>query len=657
MYDNSNTQWFSQTLMTYKDKSYATEGYLRVSLSTNTEDFKFFNPPTINISITNNYQKSINLNIQNAKDLIRAFKSILSQLNGNELNLQRKYQKDTVLHFTFKVDPNNDNRIVVIEIRNNESDFTKIIIPLESVFEAFASCIREFTEQYMAICSQLFIQSIQSESVNIIRNLPNLVKGISSQIVSQIPADDIISDSRAPEVEEEKVAQTQATIADLDKFLGADMENIEVPEIEKVAEETEVLAEVNSLFVEYFINKDLSNLESAMTNYFMSPSPLLAIAADIKSGIGGKLKDENFTTLPGINDDDLKSLVYMSKMFPTLTYQNHLTSSAAMPATTPVLKYNPPTFSDDNLDIAYDLFLFNLYIRTTRRRLENKISDAIENKALFYIQLRCFTDPFVFSFIDKIDKTKLSSIILRRYKYYNSLGVFDSYKDLLEKNRCPEITEQDLMSVVEEAIEKVVGKSPYISELHKNIQDQNSFRVKSKNQFSLEQITNEILPLEIAEKTGKDIKNDDFINELKQKYQISDEIIELFRGKVKKEKTKKKAAPAKEPTSNLERLVRTQFIDEVPEQYRESFLKYVLELGDQKFDLNNTEFPIDEFGDNIVKALYLWDPENDPVVAKNYKQFFLKVEQELMERELILAKVKTAPEKEKSGSEWEFLAE
>jgi len=659
MYDNSNTQWFSQTLMTYKDKAYATNGYLRLALSTNTEDFKFFNPPTINISIQNNYQKSINLNIQNARDLLRAFKSILSQLNGNELNLQRKYQKDIVIHFSFKTDPNNNIRIVVIEIKNNETDFTKIVVPLESVFESFAACIREFTENYMTICSNLFIQSIQSESVNIIRNLPNLVKGISSQIVSQIPAEVEDPDSRAPEVEEETVAKTAATIEDLDKFLGEDMGNIDVPEIEKVATETEKVTQVESLLVKHYLDGDLKNLETSVSNYFMTPSPLLAMAEDIKKKLKNEIADEDFTILPGVTEDDLKSMVYLSKLAPSIIYQNYLNASVPIPASTPVLKYEPKMYLSHNMDIAYDLFLFNLYIRTARRRLENKIEDAIANKALFNIQLRSFTDPFVFSFIDRSDKTQLSSIILTRYKYYDSIGVFDSYKELLKSSSLPYIDASDIASVVDEAVDKVVGKSPFISDLHANMEVQNHLRVPAKNTFSLEQIINEILPLEIAEKTGKDIKNDDVITQLRQNHEISDDIVKMFRTGVKKNKVQKKQTTVV-TTSNLERLIRTQFIDEVPEQHRDNFMKYILELGNNKFDMENTTFPVDEFGDNVVKALYLWDPENDPIVAKNYKQFFLKVEQELMERDLIIAKVKSTETKIETVSDdgsWDFLSD
>jgi hypothetical protein len=430
------------------------------------------------------------------------------------------------------------------------------------------------------------------------------------------------------------------------------MENIDIPEIEKVANETEKVTETESVLVKYYMDGDLKNLETSVRNYFMTPAPLLSLTEDIKNKVKHVIKDENFTLMPGVTDNDLKSLVYISTLSPSIIYQNNLNILMPVPATTPVLKYDVKDFTDDNLNIAYDLFLFNLYIRNTRRNLENKIEDVIENRALFNIQLRSFTDPIVFTFIDKVDKTKLSSIILSRYKYFDSIGVFDFYKDLLKTNNCPEITESDILSVVDEAVEKVVGKSPYIDILHTNMEDPNKLRVSAKNDLSLEQIINEVLPLEIAEKTGKNLKNEQIINQIKETHNISDEIIELFLNDKKKKTTKKETTKV---TSNLERLIRTQFIDEVPEQYRVTFMKNILELGNNKFDLENAQFPIDEFGDNVIKALYLWDPENDPIVSKNYKKYFLKVEQELMERDLILAKIKIKEaESNADGGGWDF---
>ena len=103
---SENTKWFSQTLLTFKDKVYATDSYLRVAMSTNTEDYKFFNPPMFNISISNanNFQKTTNLNIQNCEDLIESFEKALQQLNGNDSVVEKHYNKKAKLYFNFGVD-------------------------------------------------------------------------------------------------------------------------------------------------------------------------------------------------------------------------------------------------------------------------------------------------------------------------------------------------------------------------------------------------------------------------------------------------------------------------------------------------------------------------------------------------------------------------
>jgi hypothetical protein len=654
MYD-SNTQWFSQALFTYKDKIYATEGYLRISISTNSsEELNYFNPPVINISITNNYQKSINLNIQSAKDLIKAFKLILPQINGKELSIQRKYQKDTVLHFTFKLD-SDEQRVVVIEIRNNESDFTKIVVPLEGVFETFASCIREFTENYMTMCTQLLIQSIQSRNTQVIQQLPALIKGISSQIISSDSRGSIESpDSRAPEREEKGFAtETESIINDFDKFLDENIDKVVIPEIER-AEGTEKksVMKVDSIFVERYLQKNLSNLESTMVNCFMSDSPFVNFIDDIKSKIMPYVKDENFSLLPDITDHDFKSFVYISKLMCSMTYHDHVNLGQPIPSSAPVFKYAPSNFDPLNLEIAYDLFLFNLYIRTVRRRLENVISDPMRSKALFYMQMRCYTDPLVFSFIEKVDNTKLASIISNRYEYYDSIGVFDEYKVLLEEINAPDVKKSDIQSVVQEAVDKIIGKGYKINEIHENMYQQNFVKLESKNNYNLEQIINEILPLEISEKSGKSLKDDSVIEELRINHNISDEILSIFvkeKKKVKKEKV--------EHGNNLLRVIKSQFIKEVPEQYRDDFIKYLSEFDNKKFDINDKTFPIEEFGDNVIKALYLWDPEKDDIIKKSYKEFFLKVENELMERDLILSKIKIKEETDvpKESSDWDFI--
>ena len=150
MYNGDDTKWFSQTLLTHKDKFYGTEGYLRISISTNTEDHKFFNPPLFNISISNNYQKSYNLNYHNASDLLNTLRLLQKQMNGDKSELQRKYQKNMTLYIQFFVEGNNNDSVVDIRLLTSETDFTKIIIPI-NIFTTFGKCLNYDVESYFDI--------------------------------------------------------------------------------------------------------------------------------------------------------------------------------------------------------------------------------------------------------------------------------------------------------------------------------------------------------------------------------------------------------------------------------------------------------------------------------------------------------------------------
>ncbi len=642
--DRENTKWFSQTLMTHKDKLYGTDGYLQISISTNTNDYKYFNQPLFNISVSNNYQKSYNLNYHNASDLLKTLQTVKTQMNGEKAEVQRKYQKNMMLYIQFFVESNNNDSVVDIRLFSNETDFTKIIISIE-IFSTFVRCLRHFVDNYFNICTELLKQSIQSEVVQTIHQLPSLIKGISSQIVSQ----DIILDSAAPEPAVEKVAQTQTTIEDLDDFLGGEeMDNIMVPELDE--EKKPSVIEVDSLFVKHLLKNDLSNLENMMNNHMMNPDPLISFSLEVQKKLGPEMIGD-FTLFPDINDDDLKSLVYMSKLYYSIAHMNHFTKNTPLPNSMPVFKYNPKKSRPENIEIAYDLFLFNLYIRTVRGRLEGKSRDASQNKALFHIQLRCFTDPFVFSFIGQVENQNLESVIYNRYKYYDSIGVFDKYKDLLKVMNCPEVQDHNISSSVVEAIDKVIGKSLNINTLHSKAEVSNNLRLTSKNNFNLEQIINEIIPLEVAEKLGKDIKDEEVLKEINRNTPISDEILNFFI----KGKTKVKVKKESGFSNNLERVVNF-FSNEIPDQYKEEFLKCVKKLEVDKFDLKTDVFPLDEFGENIIRSLYLWDPKGDPQITKSYKYYQSKIEDELMEKDLILAKVKSEGTTEPESNEWDVLS-
>jgi len=635
--EQENFNWFSQNLLTHKDKFYGTDGYLRISIGTGTGDFRNFNSPSFGIAISNQFNKSYNLTYSNAIDLLQTLKEVKSQTNSNNSEIQRKYKKDLTLYIRLFVESNNNDSVVEIRIITSETDFTKVIIPI-SVFSIFAKCLKHYIDSYFNICSNLLVQSISTESRDIIQQLPHLIKGVSSQIITteHVPQNTIsdnseantISESGAPK--EEAVQATQASIEDLDKFLGDNLENITLDEVEEKVEKKEPVLEIDSPFTEKVIKNDLSNLENMLNNHSLNDNPIITFSNEIKIPLD-PYTSEDFHPLKEIKEDDLKSLSYLSKLFYRIAYQSYLDKNVPFPSAMPTFRFDVKKNYYDNENIAFDLLLFSLFIKLVRGRLQNKITDQIKNNSLFYIQLRCLTDPLIYSYIK--DTNELKSVIINRYRYYSEIGVFDKYLKNLEDTGCSEIQEQEIESLVSDVIDKIINKSLTIDKLHEAMIPKNKLRLPTKNDFSLEQITNELIPMEVHEKMGVDVLDETFLENINKQIPISEKVIDLFNHEVK---VKKESKVKQKFKNNLERIV-NYYSSDVPKQHQDSFKDFIRNNDNKAIDLKTIGFPLDEFGDDVVKALYLWKPESEPELTKSYKKFQLAIENEIMDKKLILA--------------------
>ena len=612
---NEDKKWFSQTLLYYEDHLYQTDGKLRVAISTNSSDDKNFNPPAFNISVSHNYQKSCNLNIQQATDLVMAINKA-KQANFQDIEILRRISKNLEMSITFKTDANN---YIVTELilRSSSTDFTKIIIPMD-LFMILGKRLINFVNNFDQLCYKLLMQNINGEYGEIMRQLPGMIRGISSQI---IPGQ--ISDSGAVDHEHpDEDVPAAATIEELDTFLGPDLGNIKVPEIEddKIKPDKETFSEAKSDFVEKILENDLYNLENILVNIEGDVSPVNVLNQYLIDNIG-----KDMTYLPGLEGDQLKSTMYISKLLCSLITGAHIKFENPIPTSTPILKYKitkDDVIKDENLDLAYDLLLFFAYVRNVRNRMSDKGSDFIVNRANFYLQMRCFMDVFCFTFLEKTDKSQLRSIIGNRFKYYDSIGVFDYYKDKLKTLNCADVTVMDIDTFVDEACDKIIGKGLFITDQHDKMVETNSFRIPSRNNFTLEQITNEVIPLEVDEKMGLDITGKEVSTEVKNWFS--------------KKSTPDVKKTTKVKTTNIMRFA-THFRNEIPEQHREKFLEWLKSLGDNDFVFKDCPFPLAEFGGNIIKGLYLWKPFEEIKLLQNYKYFWSQFEGCLLDKSHILA--------------------
>lgn len=610
MYEDE-VQWFSTPLVTYKDTKFGTDGYLRISLSTNTKDFKNFNPPMLNISIGQTYQKACNLNIISAKDLVEALVEFSKAHEDTKPQIRRKISSSIELHIS------RNPEVIIFQLFSNETDHTQVgmdFSTLSAIFHVFKAHV----SKYYDTCVGLLMKSIDSEY----RQIPGMIRGMPAQILSSNNLDSGAPDANAPDPQ--KVKETEMTIENLDEFLGGEnMDNVKVNELE--SDKPKPIKEIDSKFVKNFLKNDLRNLETILNNTSNFEEIGLKIMQD------GRYNIEGFFMLPGISDEEIKSLSYISQILVNTIERSYVEFDSPIPSFTPILKYKVKDFMDENLELAYDLLLFSGYVRNLRRRLEDKIGDARENKALFHLKFRCFLDPYYFSFLEKSDRTQLSSIIVNRFKYYNSIGVFDEYKNILRSNNCPDINYQDISTFVDEVCDKVVGKGLFILDQHDKLMSQNNVKIGSNSNFTKEQIINEIVPLEVAEKLGKELTSIEG---------ISDEVKNFFksRGKVSAEKQTTQI----EKANHLVRVVGTLKKD-IPERFREEFQEWIKEFKNKNFVFDD-KYPYAEFGDELIKALYIWKPENDPQIANSLKHFQTLIKNEVMEKQYILALDDKKPE-------------
>jgi len=642
MYNQDTTYWYSQLLLNYIDKDYQTDGQLRLSVSTNTKDYVSFNPVSLSISITDTVQnrsKSTVLNIQNATDLFYSVKDFTTATIP--FQVLKKYNKGQDLVFDFIKDIRTSESIVRLSIRNNDSDFTKVIVSY-FMFGVFVQRLKDFIEKYTLNCINLPNTFLLSEIFNFIKTSVFSFKEksfIQSQAVQQEP--------QTPDV-----AQTASTIEDLDKFIGgSEMTKVNVPELkefsmDKPVEERSIM-KVDSVFVNKFLFNDLSTLESELEACKIQKNGIEYFLSRIQPLFDFKLLD--------IGEKEYKSLIYTVQVLSQSIIRSYIERGISFPPSIPIIKchlLNPP--SQKYLELACDLLVFNAYIRSYRKRLESSITDAMMNGSMFYLLFRCFTDVFCFSVLDKQDPNVLSSLILKNFRYYKSIDVFKKYDLKLEEYGAQPITETEIVGFIEEIGSKVLNKSPYLLQLHDALYTNESLKLDINIDFSLEQIINEVVPLEVAFKLGYDITTLDF-------YKIcSDKIVQVFITK-----TKQKEAKKEEPTNNLFRLAK-QYHHEVPEKYKQLFFELISKL-ETPFDFNDTRFPLEEFGENIVKVLYCWNPESDPKVKTNYKHYFEIFENEIMTKDLILSKKKIVkiedippweePKKEevKETSDWDKI--
>lgn len=648
--------YFNQNLIYHKDKIYNSGGSLEISICSSTTDYKTFSPPTLHIAVIgeNNLRRICSLNYSDATDLFISFKDILSEINNIYLTarnnvLLKKYQFDRSLKFEFVNVQSMNERVVIISVIHSSSDFTKVIVPYV-VFASFAiGVLKYFVSDYVKISFDFTSRNLLTQLLEVNNMIKNGIQVLPTNLIeNKSITKEEFEDKILSEEAKSFSNKTELTLDEFDKFLGKDMENIKVPDLDKIPitnEKPSKNLEINSPLITKTLSNDLSILESMLIASSTRKDTLTSIFEGFRRSMN---LDNSFSFLPGISEKDNKSFLYISKLTHDLYISLYLNKNNSIPSGFPILKYQPNTSSEIDvfhLNLCYDLLLIFGFIKIFRSRMESRESDINKNGALFYLNLRTFLDPIVYSFLETGNSKIIFNLICTNFEKYSQVGFFNYYQNILKENNFSEITVNDIREFCNELNTKVFTNgvlSKNINIKHDELFKSGFLKIKSDNNLSLEQIINELIPMEILEKNGVDLREGtESLNNILLNLKISKEVLNIFHKQETNDNGKKKE-------SNLLKTVKF-FKDEIPERFRNDFLEYIENLKNENYDFKNGKFESEELGENIIKTLYVWnitDKKDEPLTT-----FRAKLEECLLSKDLIII---TDSKEESKNDEWDL---
>jgi len=686
-------KWINQSLYSYKDKQFETNGYLDISINLNTEDNITFSQPKLIFNLDNlGQRRNIRLSISDCIDLIESLNVVRENIqnvynNPQSGDITKRYNNNKDFIFEFRA--LNKQPLVVMRIKHNESDEGKIIFPIKPVLSIISQIVESFVDNIISISIDLPARYLASISANRLQETTNLLKALPSQLVpiqpesypSPHPIQDIVKNlDRREEIEPVidgslKVASsedinytgTRCAICGEDQFDtpsgitcknghgGADSiddkeqadefeqfaaeeePKVRIPELESDAlEPKEAIAqEYKSPFIEHTLKNNILNLDQMLNALFTNNNPLRTIMDTINNGQG-------YTLLPGISEKDLKSVMYISNLYFKMNFQSYIQNQTGFPSAIPVVKYAGSDEDRATIELSYDLMMISAYLKLYRNRMESINSDPYTNGALIHFSFRCFLDVATYSYLNGKNSEAIKNTVVSRFKYFRETGFFDNYdRNLSGENQKP-IYENEIGEFIDKVFDNVV-ESDNIDIRHFNAHDASSVKLPPDNNFNLEQITNDIVKYEIKTLFGQRIE--DLTND--------EDIILLFNKKIKKKIKPTDHRPEKRKVeTHVLRYVKLK-ANELTETIRDSFIEYVDSIENKAYNYFNSGFTIEELPEIILQTVYTWN--NYINESMKYTDFVVRIE-ECISKDLIISKIKelesSAKEEETETGDW-----
>lgn len=661
--DDTGKTYFNQELWTGHDVL-ITENNFSVSTSFYNDDYNLSSATNLSLMIRNFKRKSRNnislshkdvfLYLVKAKPLIDSLDSTIASIMENK-NIQKTFTFSSYkkIHTTimWRNEYDISVRICITENKDENFDDSEKFYMSYTDYMSLVKILVGYRDNYMSLCSNNIVvvnnhkmmekfDLLSSKLTGYFKDLKlsNIKQEMTSDQVIKMGDIDIPLPPSAPveivKTEEEK--NNEVIQNDFSDYLNNNISNINISAIDAFKEreknyeekkETAVTIDISSAFTTKFMNNNILTLEKYLMASLTDKNTFSSLVGEIAK----KLEISPRQLFNGCSDSDFYSISYLSTRLLKYAVNNHLDKKMALPPNVVPIVFANGINNPINIDVMYDLFLYFTYYTNLKNQIIQKDKNTSNNREMVCFILKNILSPLIFSYIKYVpNRETMTKEIINRYRTYRELGVFNELqKELMSKyGNAVDVSELSITEYVNTIYEKAIpllDTSFAVKQCFMSAYNRNDIKLSYDVFNSIKMDAEKLQKILILESNY--MKNDT-INENELGMPIS-EFSDLGSFILK--------GYSFELVINTDNLKR--FVNEMAceNKLKELALEIVSKIKTNYTDLKEYTFDYSLLPEAFLKALCIWDIDNDRQLSLNYTKFKDKVENSNLTKTLTLS--------------------
>jgi len=432
-------------------------------------------------------------------------------------------------------------------------------------------------------------------------------------------------------IDEEQIDIDLSDQDKLNKFIDNNLEDMKISIIPELIEskkktfETHKSAHIDLCddFTKKKLKKDFMNLEKMIMSLSATDNPIRIFTETLKEII--------IDPLPSYSEDDIINTEFSLTMSLKTSIQDNLMRQK--PLSLNIFPFhtvdNDDTKIQENVDLMYTLYSYVIYYTLVVNQLKEKSDIAVNNKTFQLYVFKMITLPFIYRYLKYITRDEFIFSIETKLKLYRKLGVFKNFEqNILDTYGLDvKISDPGVLQSANKTYDVINDKwdvltiDNFFTKLKVNSIIDDTYESFKSYKLTTQTMQKYILLIFNFKKNDK-INFDELKEDCKDFSDIPEEIYNRFELEEKQFDNTNLIRVCQDycKRNNIKWDDYNDFISNI-----NIWEKNITD------DINLNEIP--EF---ILKSIYLWNPNDDDKIMKNYKYFKNKVLDSVLTKEMLI---------------------